>query len=354
MPLGYRTVDKKLEIVPEDAALLRKIFEDYLRTGSVRELATSLDAQGIAPKTRVLKTGRLLAPKRFSMGALAYLLRNRMYVGEVVYQGDIHQGQHPALLERELFETVQTKLAQGKVERTETRSTTPPLLKGRLFDDHGFPMSPSHTNKRGVRYRYYVSQAVLQGHKDEAGSVTRVSGSDVEALAVQAIRREAQVSGDLSDRELVETHLDRIIVHSTSLKLHLRTAERSDLQDPPICRELSLPFASSRPRKKGITHAPAAQGLIDAKTRHDLLQAIAKANAWMDEVLTGKSTFEAIAVRDRLGSSYIRRLCSLAYLSPNIVRAIASGSAPDGLTVSRLTSALPLAWSDQEASLGIR
>jgi hypothetical protein len=36
------------------------------------------------------------------------------------------------------------------------------LMAGRLFDDRGNRMSPTHANKRGVRYRYYVSHALLQ------------------------------------------------------------------------------------------------------------------------------------------------------------------------------------------------
>ena len=50
VPLGYRSIDKKLEIVPEEAELVRKIFADYLRLGSIGALAASLNAEGIRPK----------------------------------------------------------------------------------------------------------------------------------------------------------------------------------------------------------------------------------------------------------------------------------------------------------------
>ena len=49
-------------------------------------------------------------------------------------------------------------------------------------------MTPTHANKKGVRYRYYVSHALLQGQKADAGSVARVSAPDVEKLVIDALR----------------------------------------------------------------------------------------------------------------------------------------------------------------------
>jgi hypothetical protein len=49
--------------------------------------------------------------------------------------------------------------------------------------------SPTHSNKLGVRYRYYVSHAVLQKRKAEAGSVARLPGPEVETLVLDSLRR---------------------------------------------------------------------------------------------------------------------------------------------------------------------
>jgi hypothetical protein len=46
----------------------------------------------------------------------------------------------------------------------------------------------AHANKRGARYRYYVSQAVLQGKPPPPGLVSRVPAAEIEALAVAALR----------------------------------------------------------------------------------------------------------------------------------------------------------------------
>jgi site-specific DNA recombinase len=65
VPLGYRSTAKKLAVVPEEAALVQKLFADYLRLGSIGELAASLDRGGIRPRPRTLANGRVVAAERF-------------------------------------------------------------------------------------------------------------------------------------------------------------------------------------------------------------------------------------------------------------------------------------------------
>jgi site-specific DNA recombinase len=139
-------------------------------------------------------------------GPLAHILKNRFYIGEIVYRGEAHRGEHAPILDRELFDAVQAKLAERAVQRKLTRSRPPSILAGLIFDDRGNPMSPSHANKKGVRYRYYVSQALLQSRKTEAGSIARVSAPDVEALVCKAVREArrtdpetAQTGNDIPD-----------------------------------------------------------------------------------------------------------------------------------------------------------
>ena len=108
------------------------------------------------------------------MGPLAYLLKNRFYVGEVVYRGETHRGEHEAIIEPELFEAVQAKLNGAAVDRQLRLKVSPALIAGRIFDDRGNRMTPTHTNKSGVRYRYYVSHPLMQKRRLDAGNVSRV------------------------------------------------------------------------------------------------------------------------------------------------------------------------------------
>jgi hypothetical protein len=133
VPLGYAAVDKKLVVVAAEAAAVRTIFERYLALGSVRTLADDLDHGGIRSKPRQLSNGRIIGGGSFGVGALAYLLKNRFYIGEVVYRGEVHGADHAPILDRALFEAVQARLAAQAVARRCRLRGSCALLTGRFF-----------------------------------------------------------------------------------------------------------------------------------------------------------------------------------------------------------------------------
>jgi site-specific DNA recombinase len=126
VPLGYRSVGKKLEIVPEEAALVRKIFGDYLRLGSIGALAASLESEGVRPKPRMLANKTTIAAPRFMVGPLAHLLKNRFYIGEVAYRGEVHKGEHTPILEP--VSTAETNCARWR------RESVPVWLREKGFE----------------------------------------------------------------------------------------------------------------------------------------------------------------------------------------------------------------------------
>ncbi|HEX9170233.1 MAG TPA: recombinase family protein [Roseiarcus sp.] len=353
-PLGYRSVDKKLESVPEEADLVRKIFDGYLRLGSISALAASLNADGIKPKPRRLANGRTVAAACYRVGPLAHLLKNRFYVGEVAYRGEIHPGEHQPILDRALFDAVQTRLKEQAVERSAIRSSSPSLLAGHIFDDRMNPMTPTHANKKGVRYRYYVSHALLQGQAKEAGSVPRISAPEVETLIANGLRANIDADDDASDREIIENHLGRAIVCRDQISITLRSGDlldaASNQNDVPT---ISVPFTATLPLRKGIFHTPSANHTMDEGKRSGLLTAIARSRAWVDKMVKDPATdIGTIAKRENLAERHVRFLAPLAYLSPRIIEAIAEGRAPADLTVTRLVRNLPIVWAEQEKQLG--
>jgi site-specific DNA recombinase len=86
----------------------------------------------------------------FTRGSLAYFLRNRFYIGEVIFRGQICRGEHPPILDRDLFEAVQLKLAEQHNGYHAARANRDALLTGRIFDDRGNRMTPSHRAARGM------------------------------------------------------------------------------------------------------------------------------------------------------------------------------------------------------------
>ena len=364
VPLGYAAVDKKIVVVEAEAASVRTIFGRYLELGSIRALAEDLHCRGIRSKPRQLSNGRTLGGRRFGVGALAYLLKNRFYIGEVVYRGEVHRGEHEPILDFALFEAVQAKLTAQAVARRCRLRGAPAILSGRLFDNRGNRMSPTHANKGGVRYRYYVSQAVLQRKPQPSGLISRVPAAEIEALVVTALYKHLNACGagerlSDNDRDLLERHLERVTLTPNHLELRLRQIiEPAQAHGPandgssgsPIANvtTITVPWSSPVPAAvKGLIHVPAHNTPIKAGRREALLIAIAKARQWIDD-LASAASFAVIARREGKAERHIRLLAPLAFVSPRIVSALLDGTAQADLTLTKLARALPYCWAEQE------
>ena len=131
--------------------------------GSTCQISAHLKARSICTKAKTFSTGKTRGGIPFGRGALSHLLRNRFFIGEVKYRGEILPGEQPAIIDKALFEAVQQKLSDHQSHRTLTRQKADHLLKDLLFDDAGHRMIATHATKAGVRYRYYVSQPGLHG-----------------------------------------------------------------------------------------------------------------------------------------------------------------------------------------------
>jgi hypothetical protein len=292
----------------------------------------------------------------------------------VVYRGETHRGEHEPILDPTLFEAVQAKLAaQARVRRCRLRGS-PAILGGRLFDDRGNRMSPTHTNKGGARYRYYVSQAVLQKKPETPGSISRVPAAEVEALVLAALRNHLKASGageqsSDNDRDLVARHLERVTLTPNHLELRLRqiveetppnldtdvSASTSSGPAIPIAKTIAIPWTSPVPdAAKGIIHVPAHNTPMKPSRRESLLMAIAKARSWVDELACGRvGSLALLARREGKAERHIRLLLPLAFVSPRIVSSLLDGTAPAGLTIMALARALPWSWAEQERRLGL-
>jgi len=292
----------------------------------------------------------------------------------VVYRGQVHHGKHEPILDAALFEAVQGKLAAQAVARRCRLRGSPALLTGRVFDACGNRMSPTHANKGGARYRYYVSQAVLQKKPRAPASLSRVAAAELEALVLAALRNHLSTGGagqqfPDSDRDLVERHVERVTLGENEIKLRLRkivaetpheldaddTASHSSGHHTWSVRTITVPWTSPVPNGlNGIIHVPAHNTPIKVDRREALLIAIAKARHWIEDLTHGRvASFATIARREGKVERHIRLLAPLAFLSPRIVSAILDGSAPANLTVIQLVRALPYSWAEQERRIGI-
>jgi DNA invertase Pin-like site-specific DNA recombinase len=177
-PLGYEVRDRKLIVNEAEAAVVRMIFERFLKVGSATELVRELAAEGITTKRG----------KPVDKGFLYKLLNNRVYLGEAVHKGVAHPGEHTAIISRDLWDKVHAIIQQSPRSRAaNTRAQTPALLKGILFGADGRAMTPTHARKGGRLYRYYVAAGLLKGDVPP-GVVRRAPAAELEAAVVDQLR----------------------------------------------------------------------------------------------------------------------------------------------------------------------
>jgi site-specific DNA recombinase len=382
VPLGYQAKDRKIRVIADEAKTVRDIFRRYLDLGSLTLLLTDLRRTGVKTKLRPLSNGRTIGGIPFTRGSLAAFLRNRFYIGEVRYKGEVFPGEQPAILDRALFEAVQTKLDQQRTNHAKGRQKSQSLLTGRIFDARGNRMTPSHAVKNGVRYRYYISSALIQGQPDKAATVNRVPAAEIETLIISALRKhfaresnnkgEAQRSRSLNDKELVSTHIARVDVKPDHLAVRLsvkpdqRSGERHqalssevgtlDHSDPNIMVVPWRKTPSKRPREIILpagTSSHLESRPIRAETRARLVMAIAKGRRWLDELMARTITnVEQIANTENCSVRQINMTISLAFLAPNLVQAAIDGRLPRGVGIANLRDA-PAEWSLQYARLGL-
>src|SRR3974390_3240565 len=196
VPLGYQAKDRKITVVEEEAETVRHIFQRYLELGSLNLLMTDLRNTGIKTKVRPLANGLTIGGIPFTRGPLAALLRNRFYVGEVKYRGEIFAGEQPAILDRKLFEAIQSKLDQQRINHNKARHQSGALLIGRIFDERGNRMTPTYAVKKGVRYCYYISTPLVQGQPQKAAQINRVPAAHIEKLIISAVRNHLKLRAE--------------------------------------------------------------------------------------------------------------------------------------------------------------
>ena len=163
----------------------------------------ALDTENVRSPSRMSRSGRTTGGVSISRGHLYWILSNPIYVGRLRHKGQTHDGLHPGIVDIEIWERVQQRLAsQTQTTRRVSRPDDHSFLVGKLYDDRGNRMGASHASKGGRRWRYYVSRAALSGRKQEAGSVVRIPAPGIEAC--QRSRGSSRGAGK-RDRRLSST-----------------------------------------------------------------------------------------------------------------------------------------------------
>jgi hypothetical protein len=354
-PLGYdlpSSGSHELTVNEAEAETVRLIFRTYLRLNSVHALLRQLETQGIRSKARTTRSGKSIGGQSFSRGALYHLLRNRVYLGEVPHRDQSYPGLHAAILDAGLFETVQARLdANAKRRKATGDKVARSALTGRIFDADDQPMSPTFAYGRNGRlYRYYVSAALQQGviRAPENDAPRRISAATLENRLLKTLTR---VLPTPPADPLARVH--RVEVHAGSVHMLLPLKFFSKIKDRLEAGMLAEPD----PVHAGYVRLTLPWRLQLRGGRTEIL-AGAKNTPQPDPVLIrALRTAHGMLERDIKKAPILqtapttpwrRRLVRLAFLAPDIQKAILEGRQPDDLTLARLMKAeIPLLWSEQ-------
>jgi hypothetical protein len=386
-PLGYEVRNRRLVIVPQEAETVRLVYAEYQQLGSVRLLQQHLDTAGIRSKVRTYRDGRVAGGRPFSRGALYALLSNPIYIGEIAHKGVRNAGLQEPILERPLWEAVQHQL-RDQVRRSHPGEVARSPLLGKIFDQAGNRLTPSHAVKNGRRYRYYVSRGLVTGTSQEDPDGWRLPAPQIERLvADEAIRV-------LADRAAVAAALEKVKVPTEQFPSALAAAERwcqrlhsdTDRDDAlvrlvdrvelgrgsfgvsvnlgPLLeggqRQIALVSETALAiKRRGVEMRLVLESDPPKEARVDrvLLKEVGRAHRCFEALLTGRATsLEGVAAIEGVDIRYLSNLLPLAFLSPDIVAAIVRGTQPADLTAKKLIRRidLPLEWLAQKQVLGFR
>jgi DNA invertase Pin-like site-specific DNA recombinase len=396
VPLGYDANERTLVINPAEAETVRRIFALYRELGCVRRVKEEADRLGLRTKCSTTANGTERGGKPFSRGHLYALLSNPIYTGQIAHKRELHPGQHPALIEDETWTAVRDQLAANTGDhRGEANAAEPSLLAGLLVDAEGERLTPSHAVKKGRRYRYYVSAALITDAGTDRAQGWRLAAREVEEAVIRiladaltspaslverfgaagmpsdqlrkllsrAARMAAALGGSPAERaKLVRELVEKIIVDEKTIIIKLRRGLLLG-EDVPSCtskaaRDSAVQLTAAavftrRGAETKLVLPGLAQQKQTAKCDPALIKAIARGRAWFEELATGRArSLQELAKRDGISRRYIRRLVGLAFLSPQLVEAILQGRQSVELTATRLTELdLPLDWTEQHKLL---
>jgi len=205
-PLGYDVANRRLVANEQEAKLIRHIFRRFVELGSATMLVRELKLDGATSKSWVTQDGKTREGKPIDKGLIYKVLNNRTYLGELRHKEQWYQAEHPALVDRNVWESAQTILSSnGRVRGNATRAKVPYLLKGIVYGTDGRALSPWHTTKKnGRRYRYYLPQRDAKEHAGASG-LPRLPAAELESAVLDQLRlvlRSPNLLGEILPRAI--------------------------------------------------------------------------------------------------------------------------------------------------------
>ena len=380
LPLGYDPHPdpqrRELVVNATEAQTVQQLFALYADLGNLRLVESEATRLGLRPKAGISPSGRIRGAGPFSRGQLHYLLTNPVYIGRIRHKELSYRGLHAAVITSDLWDRVQARLMAASA-RPRGRSVCPTearILTGKLRDETGDLLTPTHTQRHGRRFAYYVSHRLIAGGTDPSGwrlpaealeaSLKRLlvahlrKAADKQALLsapdATAATEIARRAAELADRIETEAVLFGSLITAVALQ---QGRIKLQLAASPIALALGVAPADLAPdllafdqsftlRRRGVETRIIAGKMLPAPDPV-LIRTLAQAHAWAKSLRAGTSLTE-IAAATGHSEPYIRSRISLAFLAPKHQAAILDGRQPADLSIARLLrDGIPIDWSEQ-------
>lgn len=381
-PLGYDIEHRKLVINQSEVERVRLIFQRYLELGSVLRLMKDLESRDIHSKRWVTQKGNLRGGTYFTRGALYALRQNPVYTGRIRHKDKVHDGQHEAIIDEEVWEAAQNLLARNRHESwTKTNAKFPSLLAGLLVHENGAAYRPRQGRKKGCNYHYYVHPSgTLPVHEIDSlvvneliallgrqAELCQIIGTNDPSQMDEVGSKAQSTSAELKlhpRRDVVLQMVDKVTVGETHISITInRLGLQGLLANIPASTQIedgtTTPYIIKRvlqlKRCGNGRKLILGQNNADDRSQPDpsLLRTIARAHAWFGDLKSGLS-YKDIASRDAIDERLVARAVRLVFLAPDITKGILCGLEPKGLTAEQLVRIpkLPAAWTEQRSLLG--
>lgn len=382
-PLGYLNKDRTLEIDGKNAEKIKLIFDKYLEFESVHSLKTCLEEQEITTRSG----------KNFAKGHLYKILENKTYIGKIEHKEKVYDGLHEAIIDEEIFEKTQKLLSANRIKQSSSADKkNPSILAGKLFDDRNNYMSPSHSNTRNRKYRYYVSQAIIQHRRQDAGTISKIPAGEIEKVVTQEIKdfisntnniqpllKESDIHKQKAllaniahkiDNQFIRTILSKSVIYKDKVEITICKNQLLKVLEA-VAYNTNLPEELKDETKSPIIltknikiTATAKSGsiliLTDSDTQQPeinptLVKAIAKSYLWNKQILSGEvENSVEIQKRENLKSNtYVKSILDLRFLAPDIVETILKGTQPKEISIQKLFNIKALDWNEQRKLLNV-
>ncbi|MEH6361244.1 MAG: recombinase family protein [Amylibacter sp.] len=311
----------------------------------------------------------------FDRGQIHHMLSNPIYAGRIRHKSATYEGLHAAIIDPDVWDRVQKLLKQKApyVRGEQVQANQSSLFIGKLFDEVGDRLTPSHSKKNGKRLRYYISYRLSKqsGEKDISG--WRLPAKPLEDQITQAVVNHIRenLTSDLiidpnaatisnavtainelqSRQDETVALIDRIDIAPGRVEIRLNAQQFGtvfNLEGEAINHEaliFKLPFQT---RKRGV-ETKLIIGHVEPEKDHTLIRNLATAHKWLGMIKAGKS-LDDVAKQDNTSIRRIQQIIAFAFLAPDIVQMILDGRQPIRLTSEwMLRRKLPNDWQDQRA-----